>query len=117
MNDMINRVARAIQGAGAARAEKLGWPTVTWEQIDPLNQRAYEDTARAAIEAMRQPTGRMVLAGRRKPPLLDWPEEGMRIGSSNCDVNPLNLDPNNPNNTAARRYQAMIDAALARPDS
>ena len=50
--DMIERVARAI-----ARPED-------WDELKPHWHEVFREQARAAIEAMREPTKRMVDAGR-----------------------------------------------------
>jgi hypothetical protein len=67
MSEMIERVARAI-------AKVHCDPSLLWDD--------YIDEARAAIEAMRRPTGEMAIAGRQ-----------------------TSLYP-------ARTFAAMIDAAL-----
>ena len=58
--EMIERVARAICQAD----EQNGGPS--WEYVRSLGERGvsgYFDRARAAIEAMREPTEAMALAG------------------------------------------------------
>ncbi len=68
------------------------------------------EVARRAIAALRDPTPSMILAGRRQPEISD--DTGMHLGTGDCDVNALTLDPQHPSNTTRLRYQAMIDAAL-----
>lgn len=69
MNKMVEKVAIALQGC------------------DPSAGASYEDSARAVIEAMREPTDEMIAAG-------DMPD---------CD---------NPQKDAEGVYRNMIDAAL-----
>lgn len=52
---------------------------------------------------LREPTPRMLMAGRRVPP---EPDPNIRYGSADCDVNPIR-----GTNKTLLRYQAMIDAA------
>lgn len=90
MESMIERVARAICTANGGDPDSDDHRQPTW--------RDYVPEARAAIEAMREPSRVMIKAGRKSP--------DVRGGTSDCDVSPF------PNNTITR-YQAMIDAALA----
>lgn len=83
-SEMVERVAGALHAAHA----EVGWPADECETCDKL--------ARAAIEAMREPTEAMIRAG--EPVVYDCyslePGEGL-------DENP-----------ALPTWQAMIDAAL-----
>jgi hypothetical protein len=56
MSEMVERVARAIC---ADRAEP-------WLGLSEDDRRSYCETARAAIDAMRQPTREMVAAAERR---------------------------------------------------
>ena len=53
MSEMVERVARAIYGG-----------PIPWEAIDPASQKILLRDARAAIEAMREPTEAMSEVGR-----------------------------------------------------
>lgn len=66
MSEMVERVARAIAEAGR-ESDVLFYP---------VGKRAeqYAAIARAAIEAMREPTAEMVESGLKKPQgMTDWP--------------------------------------------
>lgn len=74
---MVERVARAIyEGRNGPRC-------MAWSRHSNEHRRPYIDDARAAIEAMREPTEEMLFAA-------DWLENGTRAA-----------------------WQAMIDAALS----
>jgi len=72
MSDMIERVAIAIVTAGQERERERvkDWPhyaagsfyATPWEDFEPERQQEYLDLARAAIEAMREPTNEMLQA-------------------------------------------------------
>lgn len=83
MTTMIERVARAI----AMRNE--GWTK---------NAKDYITHARAAIDAMREPTGAMVAAGIKR-------EVGWEYGKRGCP-------DDGPHVSSHATYTAMIDAAL-----
>ena len=53
MTTMIEKVARAIW------ERTVGHTRISWDQLDPLDQDVFRAYARAAIEAMREPTERM----------------------------------------------------------
>lgn len=82
MSEMIERVARAICRAG------MSGPKDHLNKQENLNWRKFEIEARAAIEAMREPTNAMVEASNR-----EW-DGRMSHRSSGA-------------------WQAMIDAALS----
>ena len=85
-----------------------------WEAMNEVSKRDYVRRVRAVLEAIREPTMAMVLAGRRKPELPS--EDEMRVGSADCDVNAIR--PTNDDNGRANshmtmlRFQAMIDELL-----
>jgi hypothetical protein len=57
---MVERVARALYERNEARSNVLGPP---WEKLMELPMRLhYEEMARVAVEAMREPTAEMVAA-------------------------------------------------------
>lgn len=64
-NTMIERVARAIYEADDAWSTAFPWPSMASSEQSPDN---YRRIARAAIEAMREPTEAM----REKIALEDW---------------------------------------------
>ncbi len=87
--DMVEKVARALANYGwDTRSGKLAEHNSA--EFVEANWRAYEDQARAAIEAMLEPTPEMISAV--------WPD-----GASGHDVADL------PTNV----WDAMITAALA----
>ena len=55
MSEMVERVAKAL-------IERIGSPW-EWDEMDPMVQRLWLGHARAAIEAMREPTGEMSHVG------------------------------------------------------
>ena len=89
MNEMIERVAKAIYEADDVWSAAFPWPTMASE-----NQSAdeYRRIARAAIAAMRVPTATMTIAGL------------------NCDVW-ANAE-GNAVEMLAGTFSAMIDSAL-----
>lgn len=92
MSEMIERVAKAILAT-------TGEPTM-WDHYAPGTQEHYRSMARAAIEAMREPTAAMIEVGDASVD-LDWslePGEGL----DGVDVTPA--------------WRAMIDAALGTPE-
>lgn len=86
MTEMIEMVAKAIQQA-SFRMIRPGW-----ESLDDAEKEMWRIRARAAIEAMREPTGKMVDAG-----------EDILIG---YDA---------PSWISADIYRALIDCALSSP--
>lgn len=89
MSEMVERVARAILQAEAdERGIEAGW-----DGLPPNIQHALVLQARAAIEAMREPTEGMLSAAAAK--LYDASQHG----------EPLNA-------FVAGHYRAMIDGAL-----
>jgi hypothetical protein len=91
---MVERVARAIANAGAFD-ETMSDAKRGWEKCDGAMREDYRREARAAIEAMREPTETMISAGYL------W-----AFGS-----------PNEAETNAERTWQAMIDDALGLPRS
>ena len=66
MTDMIERVARAICKSRSCHGiQCCEWPANTGLRHKCTVVAGYGDAARAAIEAMREPTLKMRLAGRR----------------------------------------------------
>lgn len=97
MSEMIERVARAL-----CAADDLNWE----EQADPQtsgsgdnNQAAYLHAARAAIEAMRDPTDAMIAAGIAQANICTDDQ----TASAAC--------------VPEHAWPAMIDAALAVSES
>ena len=86
--DMVEKVAKSVyekrNGPGC-----LPWAHQTKGHRDP-----YLADARAALEAMREPTGAMIEAGMHKP----FPGEAPRLDDDTC----------------LETWQAMIDAACSR---
>lgn len=76
-SDMVERVAKAIDVAFIEWKDTPGTPPMPWN----------ETLARAAIEAMREPTTAMLHASTMQVPTWD-------------------------NDASRRKWQAMIDAAL-----
>lgn len=67
MSEMIERVARAIIAVNAPQMMK-GWSALTDEQRAAEIDHGWDlwkDEARAAIRAMREPTGPMAFAAKR----------------------------------------------------
>ena len=104
--DMIERVAEAMWQAEWARAGNGGRRRVPWPEIAPTDQDRYRFVARAAIEAMREPTDEMVAAcwplhhpwGANAPPAAERPD----LFQTMTDL-------------ARADWSAMIDAALPSP--
>lgn len=93
MSEMVTRVARAI------------WPAVKgitlteWENAHPLAKEVMLGKARAAIEAMREPTEKMIAEGDSA---MDWDSSD---ATGQWYVHYHDGD-------AAKSWQAMIDEAL-----
>lgn len=98
MSEMIEKVARAIWDRRRASAAELGIELEEWGDGGiPRANKVFEE-ARAALEAMRQPTSRMQRAGWVK--LREKNDIQSRLGNSLVGVEtPV--------------YEAMIDAALS----
>lgn len=64
MSEMIERVARAMSEAsipfGLGKQERTGW--LEWDAMDEISRRHWRRYARAAIEAIREPSEAMILA-------------------------------------------------------
>lgn len=56
MNQIVERVARAIQAADFKGSN------ITFDEMNPIRQHNYLSSARAAVEAMREPTPEMAIA-------------------------------------------------------
>lgn len=93
MSEMIERVARAV----FAESHEIGNTHGDFDILMPEVQEVFIRFARAAIEAMREPTATMVSAGSRQRPYRedDGDYDGMEYRG----------------NTEGT-WQAMIDAAL-----
>jgi len=68
VNEMVERVARAMFNDDEAHSDSWGWdqhPPRDWDadQIEDCERGTYRRNARAAIEAMREPTEAMIRAG------------------------------------------------------
>lgn len=101
---MLEKVARAIC---ENKPDRDGY----WESVPEARRKGYRTMARAAIEAMREPTVAMVnawedatqtdqsfeWARRNLPPVGTWDEANWEFEASYCVGN----------------WQAMIDAALS----
>jgi hypothetical protein len=92
MSEMVERVARAIANAddGTMIDPKIGW-----NDCDASMREDYRKEARAAIEAMREPTANMKDAVE-----------------SNFDIQ-CELDDCNAHDIPYRSWGLMIDAALS----
>lgn len=62
-NEMIERVARAQHRAHYERGRRL-YPDGAWELLDRFQRENWLFSARAAIEAMREPSEAMSTAGK-----------------------------------------------------
>lgn len=104
MTGMIERVAKAIYEADDPWSSAFEWPVMGSER---QSADEYRRIAKAAIEAMREPTETMLDAGYVSQLPDNWP-------------NPWPADGNGAELTseyvrAHTAYRAMIDAALAPP--
>lgn len=91
MSEMVTRVARAMY---AKRTSKFGVPhgrILRFDELSDFQRDAEMDTARAAIEAMREPTELML--------------DAFHDGLHNCPDDRFS-------ECATAGYRAMIDAAL-----
>lgn len=131
MTDMIERVARALCGRAGLSADAVVTPMVPWAArhgrwfqfagFSPQPQPAwrwFEDDARAAIAAMREPTYWIPMTDAALEPLnAETPRPGS-LGAE--DMGPRfseNIDPKPDWRTAAAMLaegDAMIDAAIER---
>lgn len=93
---MVERVAMALFARDVAILARRREPAGTWEE-NAERQPEYRAGARAAIEAMREPSGWMVTAGSNAE-IDTWNGRGKTFAD---DPSPI--------------YRAMIDAALAEP--
>lgn len=101
MSEMVERVAKAIIAAFVKKHEGGRWvdfeEAVGMLQIDGIFDEAeMHEVARAAIDAIREPTEAMLAAARNAPSDLVWRDS---LSAQ------LKAD-------AASKYRAMIDAAL-----
>lgn len=91
MNDMIERVAEALWSADAERCHsKRREP---WSDVSESVKDDWRFNARAAIQAMREPTDEMVSSGQ----------------SAGQSVQPTYLTAE----STIERWQAMVDTALS----
>jgi hypothetical protein len=98
MSEMIEQVAKAMWDARRAHANNAGIFLEFWGDGTIPIANGIMDEARAAIEAMRQPTSQMQRAGWVK--LREKNDIQTRLGNSLVGVEtPV--------------YEAMIDAALS----
>ena len=109
MIGMVERVARAILVCGQER-ERLrvaAWPDVSgfyavpWEELPSAQQEEYLALARAAIEAMREPTEAMLLAFWDKSTSPDFYPDEESASEWYGDLRDMRAG-----------FNAMIDAAL-----
>lgn len=96
---MIERVARAISNADVANAED------GWEQNPPVTKEDYRKMARAAIEALREPTAAMLAAGYC-PDLNNAPQFALDESLDELNAWWARLSPEDI-------WPSMLDAALA----
>lgn len=92
MSEMIERVARVLAKSSFS---------CPFEQLAPHYQQSYREDARSAIEAMREPTGKMCVAGNGA---------SSHVYGAHCDTMQELAE--------ARMFpawQAMIDEALKCP--
>lgn len=104
-SEMVEKVARAIWLDMASRADKES----AWDGFDANDRASYISMARAAIEAMREPTKEMVTAGDdEKEACIDsgWDSDA---DGNRYDYTTVNSD------LPARVFRAMIAAALTPP--
>lgn len=87
MSEMVERVARALHSDPSE-----GWSEMPWEELPDQHRERLLRTARAAIEAMREPTTAVLVAGELVAP-------------------PLALIDNSLDTAVI--WRAMIDAILA----
>lgn len=88
---LIQQVAKALHRAHYERGRRL-YPQGAWEALDRFERESWLYSARASIEAMREPTEEMV----EEAAYMD-DHSGSSVGQS----------------LATRVYRAMIDAALS----
>lgn len=98
---MIEKVARAIRAADMAHAGVDDWPA--WESANGEWKDVYRLRARAAIEAMREPTEEMIDAGIEAKMKL---YERLEAEGKNTRIIVV------ANHPAGTIYEAMIDKAL-----
>lgn len=100
---MVERVARAIAEASGA----------LWEAEDHEGRALFRRDARAAIEAMREPTDEMVIAGLEAGARHNKPyEEKIRVTRSSGEFAAA-LVAVSSGGLYSTSYQAMVDAALS----
>lgn len=99
MSEMIEQVALAIFRSRYSDSEHLAyWPDRLDELVNgpPFDAEGYRDMARAAIEAMREPSEEMTLCGAEIEPFRET-----FIGKT----------------AAAIAWRSMIDAVLGKVDA
>jgi hypothetical protein len=94
MGEMVERVAEAIARGRSEGGRKL---FVGWANLDPYDKDMWRSAARAAIEAMREPTVDMAEAGDRS---------FERDEDSSGDYRIYDAD-------AGKCWRVMVDKALA----
>lgn len=99
MSEMIERAAKAI-----CKASGEEWKKGTWQgvDLDRFNNH-WRHKARAAIEALREPTETMLDACGPKPPRWDATELSRRVRE---EATKMRMED----------WKAMIDAAIAKGD-
>lgn len=121
MTSKRETVAAAIYAEYCRRMHAVnGWEGIkspAWEDLAESSRNDYRMTADVVFMELRNPTPKMILAGRKKPEVP--PEEQLRVGTADCDVNAIRMTAdrlveNGEANGIATimRYQAMIDAAM-----
>jgi hypothetical protein len=97
MSEMVERVARAIALAQLDNDTRAVVDPNTWPVAE-----SYCDMARAAIEAMREPTKVMIYVGNNE--IEDCHDSWSYDSGSGCLIEP---------EAARNAWQSMIDAALS----
>ena len=100
MTTMVERVARALCVAGHI-PEGCGWTDDEKREFADEHWRAWEKEARAAIQAMREPTDAMIEAGAIATKDVSRDDQGRRVTTY------LAID------RISAAYRSQIDAALA----
>jgi hypothetical protein len=111
VSDMIERVARALFA-------EIGWKGISHPAFEE-DQELWFGYARAALEAMREPTVEMVAAAFPCEREMQFSHEDKRLGAAVClqlgggkDIGLLEGEAVKQAAFLARDYRIMIDQAL-----
>ncbi len=99
--EMVERVAKTLH-AHNNHADDDSWASRAWLELSEKARYTYRSIARAAIEAMREPTGAMTDKGAR----YEWTRPST-AGSFNEDFFLYEEE-------VAKLWQGLIDAALGK---